>query len=378
MTDIIVATVGSADSSGVSLIIPPSTSASEKRYKCLITGGSLSSGDMVLCAKIDGTYVVLGKAGTESGGGEEGGDEGGDEGDEGSGLPAGGATGQILVKASSADYDATWQYLEYSRPNLLDNWYFVGGGSQNGNGVFPINQRGQTQYSTAGEFIFDRWKLVSGTVTLTGSGLTLNGTIQQTIEAVVDQQYTVTMLTDSGIVSAPSSFDPSTKVFSITYNSNATIKAVKLELGSFQTLAHEENGVWVLNELPDYDVELLKAYKYLQIIAPCDSAVLTPIGFGYGSSSTQIRVNVPLFTSMVKSPSVTVRNCNFKFYQESLTSAITTYTAVAATAGSNHAQNRPYVMLLFTVTGAVKDKIAEAAFSNTSSANPGIILSAES
>ena len=374
MTDMIVATVGGVDSNGVSLIIPPATTASEKRYKCLITGGSLSSGDKVLCAKIDGTYVVLGKAGTESGGG----DEGGDEGDEGSGLPAGGATGQILVKASSADYDAAWQYLEYSRPNLLDNWYFVGGGSQNGNGVFPINQRGQTQYSTAGEFIFDRWKLVSGTATLSGSGLTLNGTIQQTIEAVVDQQYTVTMLTSSGIVTASSSFDPSTKVFSITYNGNATIKAVKLELGSFQTLAHEENGVLVLNELPDYDVELLKAYKYLQIIAPCASAILTPIGFGYGFSSTQIRVSVPLFTAMVKNPSVTVQNCNFKFYQESLTSPISAYTNVTATADSRHVQNRPYVMLLFTVTGAIKDKIAEAAFSNTSSTNPGIILSAES
>jgi len=61
LTDLIVATVGSADSSGVSLIIPPSTTASEKLYKRLITGGNISSGDMVLCAKTDGTYVVLGK-----------------------------------------------------------------------------------------------------------------------------------------------------------------------------------------------------------------------------------------------------------------------------------------------------------------------------
>lgn len=29
------------------------------------------------------------------------------------------------------------------RRNLLDNWYFVGGGSQQGGGQFPINQRGK-------------------------------------------------------------------------------------------------------------------------------------------------------------------------------------------------------------------------------------------
>ena len=61
MTDLIVATVGSVSSSGITLIIPPATTASEKRYKRLITGGSIASGNMVLCAKIDGTYVVLGK-----------------------------------------------------------------------------------------------------------------------------------------------------------------------------------------------------------------------------------------------------------------------------------------------------------------------------
>lgn len=33
--------------------------------------------------------------------------------------------------------------------NLLDNWYFVGGGSQQGGGQFPINQRGETSYSTS-------------------------------------------------------------------------------------------------------------------------------------------------------------------------------------------------------------------------------------
>ena len=61
MTDLMVATAGNVSSSGITLIIPPATTASEKRYKRLITGGSIAAGDMVLCAKTDGTYVVLGK-----------------------------------------------------------------------------------------------------------------------------------------------------------------------------------------------------------------------------------------------------------------------------------------------------------------------------
>jgi len=35
-------------------------------------------------------------------------------------------------------------------------------------------------------------------------------------------------------------------------NFGYTITAAKLELGDTQTLAHLENGVWVLNEIPNY------------------------------------------------------------------------------------------------------------------------------
>lgn len=101
MTDLIVATVGDVSSSGITLIIPPATTASEKHYKCLATGEIIAANDMVLCAKIDGTYVVLGKVDTETGG-DEGGDE---EEDEGGSIPAGGTAGQLLAKASNADYD---------------------------------------------------------------------------------------------------------------------------------------------------------------------------------------------------------------------------------------------------------------------------------
>ena len=44
------------------------------------------------------------------------------------------------------------------------------------------------------------------------------------------------------------------------------IVAAKLELGDTQTLCHQENGVWVLNEIPNYAEELAKCQRYLYVI----------------------------------------------------------------------------------------------------------------
>ena len=45
-------------------------------------------------------------------------------------------------------------------------------------------------------------------------------------------------------------------------NATIKIKAVKLELGPTQTLCHNEgtesSPIWVLNEIPDYETELLR------------------------------------------------------------------------------------------------------------------------
>ncbi len=192
-------------------------------------------------------------------------------------LPAGGNAGQILVKKGSTDNDAEWQYPRYPRRNLLDNAVFMKIGN------LPVNQREQNQYSTAGAFVFDRWKLISGTVELSANGLILNGTIQQTIEETIGQQYTASVLTANGIDSA--SFNPRTRVFSITSDGSAAIKAAKLELGSYQTLAHLEGTDWVLNEIPDYNKELTKCQRYLFIVTSASAS--GPVGSGYCPSDGQ-------------------------------------------------------------------------------------------
>lgn len=135
-------------------------------------------------------------------------------------------------------------------PNLLANWYF-------GN---PVNQRGASgTISTAGYF-FDRWKLVSGSVTINSGGIVLNGTIAQVLEYAVGQTVTATVLTPDGVTDVTPVYDDETKTFTVT-TQGKTILAAKLELGSQQTLAHQENGVWVLNEIPKFGDQLAECQR---------------------------------------------------------------------------------------------------------------------
>lgn len=189
------------------------------------------------------------------------------------GAKALGLTGALagdLVRVNAVDANGrptSWKHVPLNEikcnKNLLDNWYFIGGGSQLGYGVFPINQRGQTSYSNTG-YTFDRWKLTSGSMTIAAGGITLNGTLEQILEANIGQTVTASALLADGTMITPV-YNDTTKTFTLTATGQ-TIKAVKLELGSEQTLAHQENGVWVLNEIPNYQTELTKCMAYFQRI----------------------------------------------------------------------------------------------------------------
>lgn len=170
--------------------------------------------------------------------------------------------------------------------NLLDNWYFRN----------PVNQRRQSSYSS--DYTIDRWKIVTGgTVTLTSSGLSYtrtassNGLVQfMTPSRVAGRTITASLLLGDGTMMRASAAIPSTPVaytyyinktegnvnllyylngssqftyqISTTNDSAIVLQAVKLELGTEQTLCHNEgtdaNLVWVLNEIPNYEEELFK------------------------------------------------------------------------------------------------------------------------
>lgn len=163
-----------------------------------------------------------------------------------------------------------------TNPNLLDNWYFVGGGSQLGDGVFPINQRGLTSYG-AGQTI-DRWKLSSGgTLVFTNDGISINGLFFQkkVIDFTVGETYTLSrQTTDGNVVSVtgvvPSTegwmigdqnfgvyFRPSTKVCDIQIWGTYLLRAVKIEKGTVSTLANDPP--------PDFGEELRKCQRRLFI-----------------------------------------------------------------------------------------------------------------
>lgn len=169
--------------------------------------------------------------------------------------------------------------------NLLDNWYF-------GN---PVNQRGEASYSTDGAYTIDRWYLGgnSGTAAFDAEGLDLSHStaIAQFFEKsgiISGAKYTLSVLKSNGLMSATGTLtvgestdwqiviltpgvggacavrQSSSEQFQVAVWGDGTnkIKAIKLELGTEQTLCHNEgtaaNPVWVLNAVPDYADELVR------------------------------------------------------------------------------------------------------------------------
>lgn len=189
-----------------------------------------------------------------------------------------------------------------SNQNLLDNAYFKGGGSQQGGGQFPINQRGQTSYGAG--YGMDRWFSHSCTVSIQSDGILISGGANYgNLSQIIDNPsrfagMTVTLsaliLGGSGIsngaylnlqingtdhvtnmsqglvsvtVTCPSQITNMQAAFVTSPFSGYSLQviAAKLELGSHQTLAYQdEDGNWQLFETPDYGEELVKCRYYFR------------------------------------------------------------------------------------------------------------------
>jgi len=174
----------------------------------------------------------------------------------------------------------------WSNPNLLDNWYFAD----------PINQRGQTEYSTSG-YTIDRWRLWDdGTLisitdgargvivrstredggiyqyfeqkftpgqTITMSALTENGLITKT--AVIPESGGIWQVESFGkLAFYPTEATPHFSIRVAKANSSIRVIAAKLELADRQTLAHQNaDGSWALNDpQPNKALELAKCQRY--------------------------------------------------------------------------------------------------------------------
>ena len=195
-------------------------------------------------------------------------------------------------------------------PNLLVNWYF-------GN---PVNQRGQTNYSGGPTYSIDMLKLVhnmrlsvqsNGIVFSTVNNEFAYASLFSGDSVLTADVYggTMSVLTADGnlysqvVKNLPNYllniaegvdfyFDREKQyaTVSVRLASGATspvILAVKLELGSEQTLAHQDaDGNWVLNEIPDYAEQLLKCQRYLRP-APLNFIVSNSNGNYYASTVMQ-------------------------------------------------------------------------------------------
>ena len=236
--------------------------------------------------------------------------------------------------------------VEGINKNLLTNWYFVGGGSQLGYGIFPINQRGQTSYTGPNDaFTIDRWLFnakTDGILTVNSTSITIDKNtasqspgIAQQFNAEIDGRYlTFSLLDSSGNLFTSTSPSPMDKTIlgtwqfntnfssfwmgirmnanglwqiSVTSNSLAIV-AIKVELGKSQTLCHNEgtsaSPVWALNEVPDYDYELYRcltqstehsdswANKTLNYNSPNDNVLDNGIFIGGGSQQGECQLPI--------------------------------------------------------------------------------------
>ena len=242
-----------------------------------------------------------------------------------------GVTGRVLARSfyyANNPQWTPWRELvsldQISNPNLLDNWYFAD----------PVNQRGLTEYGEG--YTIDRWCLyVSGNTTISiENGVVIHegagGYFQQRLERskmekLLGQAATLSVLIDNQLYSATdllgypgnrciirglpvgesSLFWDDVKCeINVSLTGGAgVLQAVKLELGTIQTLAHRDaSGNWVLNDPPpDPALELAKCQRYQFVIG---NRLLAPFGTFVSRASGRASAFIPLPT-MRAAPTVT-------------------------------------------------------------------------
>jgi len=235
----------------------------------------------------------------------------------------------------------------WSNPNLLDNWYFQD----------PVNQRGQEEYPATG-YTIDRWVMsLNGKLSLVEGGVLLEQTSsanlsfvqrfedtsllgkQVTISYLVDvsgikgdfaitglnKNYTnqfvykrysagmtgIQLLSGSAVLQENNCYGVGIYVYSAAELNSIKLVAAKLELGSQQTLAHQDAaGNWVLNDPPpNKALELAKCQRY-QIAINIPGRNYEPIGTGVAYSSSRASIIVPLPVSL-RSRSTVVHSGDF-------------------------------------------------------------------
>ena len=187
--------------------------------------------------------------------------------------------------------------------DLFLNSFFIGGGSQLGNGAFPINQQMKTSYTSNNSVSIDRWIINNSTLTIKQDGVEVfgsdiygnftqylenfryfagktvtlsalitggtgigNGAYLDILDGVTEHTFNIN---ETGIIFVTATLpDNITKLQAGVVTSNISgktlnVAAMKLECGDKQTLGYkDDSGNWKLFEIPDYSEDLAKCQRY--------------------------------------------------------------------------------------------------------------------
>lgn len=214
--------------------------------------------------------------------------------------------------------------------NCFRNWYMYGGGSQQGGGQLPINQRGLTSYTAVGETI-DGWSQTGGTTTVEAyyirhtSPANASSDLYQVVDrpfipgaasisfgvlsgirffsgsvnfGTLSEETVVYSGDDCQLLLAPVSGNRIKAIIRVYAGHNVILTAAKLEIGPISTLCLRSSQVSstyrLVDTSPDYGEELAKCQRYLQVIKT-DNPAGALIGSGYvdsGVSKKQILITV--------------------------------------------------------------------------------------
>lgn len=169
-------------------------------------------------------------------------------------------------------------------------------------------------YTGEWKYTIDRWKASGGAVQVTDSGIHLTAAqtqFMQPIETKIANELdgrtvTVSILDSDGALHTKTyTFTTAFQGFvidndfycqsglisgqpTILFGAQSrpiTMKAAGLELGTQQTLANQENGKWVLNEIPNYAEELAKCQRYDEKFVFNNGNVEYPVGLRFQNYS---------------------------------------------------------------------------------------------
>ncbi|MEG2501247.1 MAG: hypothetical protein RSA78_09290, partial [Oscillospiraceae bacterium] len=171
--------------------------------------------------------------------------------------------------------------------NLLDNTDFA----------HPINQRNVSGTITAAGYFIDRWKLVSGSVTVTANGLQLNGTMSQILEFAAGTSTAASVGMYSGTANA--SYNDKDKTFTLT-SSGGVIGWAKLEKGSVATPYVSKGYACELSACARYYAKISSSVDNFLPIQKidgwgwvCEAKIIMPMRI----FPTVIASNIQIFTS---------------------------------------------------------------------------------